>query len=104
MLHQLLEPSAASKGCQVAPVGAKHASMSDVQLMYVALHTRMWWRWLGCLVRQIVSPESMVGYMEQAKGSTITRVFEDAYKSPLSIVILVCACCLPLSAAPHALL
>lgn len=39
--------------------------------------------------RQVVSPESMVGFMEQAKGSSISRVFEDAYKSPLSIVILV---------------
>lgn len=31
----------------------------------------------------------MVGYSEQAKGSTATKIFEDAYKSPLSIVILV---------------
>jgi hypothetical protein len=27
--------------------------------------------------------------MEQPKASNITKVFEDAYKSPLSIVILV---------------
>lgn len=38
---------------------------------------------------KVVSPEAMVGYMEQAKGSAITKIFEDAYKSPLSIVILV---------------
>lgn len=38
---------------------------------------------------QIISPESMVGYGEQAKGSQITKIFEDAYKSPFSIVILV---------------
>eukprot|EP00879_Flechtneria_rotunda_P013941 GHRR01014560.1.p1 GENE.GHRR01014560.1~~GHRR01014560.1.p1 ORF type:complete len:485 (+),score=178.54 GHRR01014560.1:1437-2891(+) len=37
---------------------------------------------------KVVSPENMIGYMEQAKGSTITKVFEDAYKSPFSIVIL----------------
>lgn len=38
---------------------------------------------------QVVSPEQLVGYMEQPKASNITKVFEDAYKSPLSIVILV---------------
>jgi hypothetical protein len=38
---------------------------------------------------QVVSPEAMVGYAEPAKGSTATKIFEDAYKSPLSIVILV---------------
>ncbi|KAF6256958.1 N-ethylmaleimide sensitive fusion protein [Scenedesmus sp. NREL 46B-D3] len=37
---------------------------------------------------KIISPEDMVGYSEQSKGSHITKVFEDAYKSPLSIVIL----------------
>lgn len=44
---------------------------------------------------QVISPENLVGYMEQPKASNITKVFEDAYKSPLSIVILVsstCAC------------
>lgn len=30
-----------------------------------------------------------MGYGEQAKGSQITKIFEDAYKSPFSIVILV---------------
>ena len=39
--------------------------------------------------RQVVSPEDMVGYAEHAKGSKTTKIFEDAYKSPLSIVILV---------------
>jgi hypothetical protein len=38
---------------------------------------------------QVISPENLVGYMEQPKASNITKVFEDAYKSPLSIVILV---------------
>ena len=42
------------------------------------------------LLAQVVSPEDMVGYAEHAKGSAVSRVFEDAYKSPLSIVILVC--------------
>lgn len=31
----------------------------------------------------------MVGYAESAKGSVTTKIFEDAYKSPFSIVILV---------------
>jgi vesicle-fusing ATPase len=44
------------------------------------------------LLAQIISPEDMVGYSEQSKGSQITKVFEDAYKSPLSIVILVSNC------------
>jgi hypothetical protein len=38
---------------------------------------------------KVVSPEAMVGYSEQAKASQIAKVFEDAYKSPLSVVILV---------------
>eukprot|EP00250_Pteridium_aquilinum_P005582 c15654_g1_i1 orf=195-2447(+) len=37
---------------------------------------------------KIVSAENMVGYSESSKCSTITKVFEDAYKSPLSIIIL----------------
>ncbi|KAI8476967.1 MAG: N-ethylmaleimide sensitive fusion protein [Monoraphidium minutum] len=37
---------------------------------------------------KIISPEAMVGYSESAKGSQATKIFEDAYKSPLSIVIL----------------
>eukprot|EP00878_Enallax_costatus_P019245 GHUV01020299.1.p1 GENE.GHUV01020299.1~~GHUV01020299.1.p1 ORF type:complete len:671 (+),score=177.44 GHUV01020299.1:714-2726(+) len=37
---------------------------------------------------KIITPEDMVGYGEAAKGSQITKVFEDAYKSPFSIVIL----------------
>jgi vesicle-fusing ATPase len=41
------------------------------------------------LLLQVVSPENLVGFMEQPKASNITKVFEDAYKSPLSIVILV---------------
>lgn len=37
---------------------------------------------------KVVSPEAMVGYAEHAKVSAATKIFEDAYKSPLSIVIL----------------
>ena len=38
---------------------------------------------------KVISPEAMVGYSEQAKCSQIAKIFEDAYKSPLSIIILV---------------
>merc|ERR1719384_2920059 len=38
-------------------------------------------------VRRIGS-ETFVGYSEQAKVSAITRIFEDAYKSPLSVIVL----------------
>ncbi|MCO5614385.1 hypothetical protein L7F22_068665 [Adiantum nelumboides] len=37
---------------------------------------------------KIISAENMVGYSESSKCGTITKVFEDAYKSPLSIIIL----------------
>uniref|UniRef100_A0A7S0RIV4 Vesicle-fusing ATPase n=1 Tax=Chlamydomonas leiostraca TaxID=1034604 RepID=A0A7S0RIV4_9CHLO len=37
---------------------------------------------------KVISPESLVGYAEQTKSSQITRVFEDAYRSPLSVIIL----------------
>lgn len=37
---------------------------------------------------KVISPESMVGFAEQAKSSQITKVFEDAYKSPLSVIML----------------
>ncbi|KAG2433336.1 hypothetical protein HXX76_008400 [Chlamydomonas incerta] len=37
---------------------------------------------------KVVTSESMVGFSEQAKASQITKVFEDAYKSPMSVVIL----------------
>lgn len=42
-----------------------------------------------CVAPQVIAPDNLVGYMEQPKASNITKVFEDAYKSPLSIVILV---------------
>ncbi|KAJ3283376.1 transport between ER and Golgi ATPase protein [Borealophlyctis nickersoniae] len=37
---------------------------------------------------KLISPESMVGYTEQAKMSHINKVFNDAYKSPLSVIVI----------------
>ena len=37
---------------------------------------------------QLLSPESMVGYNEMSKVSHISKIFMDAYKSPLSIVVV----------------
>jgi vesicle-fusing ATPase len=37
---------------------------------------------------KVVSPEHLVGYGEQAKCAAIAKTFDDAYKSPLSVVIL----------------
>ena len=37
---------------------------------------------------KIVSPESYVGYTEYAKVQAIAKIFEDAYKSPLSLIVL----------------
>lgn len=36
----------------------------------------------------MISPENFVGYTEHAKVSKIVQIFEDAYKSPLSLIIL----------------
>ncbi|TGZ83939.1 AAA-domain-containing protein [Ascodesmis nigricans] len=37
---------------------------------------------------KLVSPESMVGYNDMSKISHLTKVFMDAYKSPLNIVVI----------------
>jgi vesicle-fusing ATPase len=37
---------------------------------------------------KVVSAEAMVGYSEAAKCQTITKIFDDAYKSPLSVIVL----------------
>lgn len=37
---------------------------------------------------KMISPENFVGYSELAKVHAIVKVFEDAYKSNLSLVIL----------------
>lgn len=37
---------------------------------------------------KVISPEKFVGYSELAKISSIVKTFEDAYKSPLSLIVL----------------
>ncbi|KAI6241382.1 Vesicle-fusing ATPase [Aphelenchoides fujianensis] len=37
---------------------------------------------------KVVTPEDMVGYSEMAKCMQIKKIFEDSYKSPMSIVIV----------------
>jgi len=37
---------------------------------------------------KMISPENFVGYSEVGKINAIVKVFEDAYKSPLSLIIL----------------
>jgi vesicle-fusing ATPase len=37
---------------------------------------------------KLISPEQMVGASETAKCSKIAKVFEDAYKSPLSVIVV----------------
>ncbi|ORY49371.1 AAA-domain-containing protein [Rhizoclosmatium globosum] len=39
---------------------------------------------------KLISPETMVGFSENAKMATIAKVFEDAYKSPLSVIVVDC--------------
>ena len=39
------------------------------------------------LVR-VVSPENYIGYSEASRVNLINKVFEDAYKSPFSLIIL----------------
>lgn len=37
---------------------------------------------------KLLSPEDMIGFSEAAKISHITKIFSDAYKSPLSVVVI----------------
>jgi len=37
---------------------------------------------------KILSPEILVGYSESGKCSKITKIFEDAYKSPISCIVV----------------
>ncbi|ESN92582.1 hypothetical protein HELRODRAFT_189514 [Helobdella robusta] len=37
---------------------------------------------------KIISPENMIGHLESARVQAIKKVFDDAYKSPLSCIIL----------------
>ena len=48
---------------------------------YLALHS-------GFPYVKIISPESLVKYMESGKYTAIYNIFEDGYKSPYSIIIL----------------
>lgn len=36
----------------------------------------------------MISPEKFVGYSEYHKISSIVKIFDDAYKSPLSCIVL----------------
>jgi vesicle-fusing ATPase len=37
---------------------------------------------------RLLSPETLVGYSEAAKCAKITKVFEDSYKSPFSVIVV----------------
>ncbi|KAJ3367800.1 transport between ER and Golgi ATPase protein [Allomyces arbusculus] len=37
---------------------------------------------------KLISPESMVGYSEASKAAQIAKVFNDSYKSPLSVIVV----------------
>ena len=37
---------------------------------------------------QVLSPENMIGFTEGAKCAAITKVFDDAYKSELSCIMI----------------
>ncbi|CAG8623141.1 6200_t:CDS:10 [Ambispora gerdemannii] len=37
---------------------------------------------------KLISPENMVGFSESAKMSVINKVFNDSYKSPLSVIVI----------------
>nr|ANM86150.1 vesicle-fusing ATPase NSF [Stygiella incarcerata] len=37
---------------------------------------------------KIISPEQMVGFSEPGRASRIAKVFDDAYKSPMSVIVL----------------
>lgn len=37
---------------------------------------------------KVCSPDDMVGYNEAAKCSHIRKIFDDAYKSPLSCIVI----------------
>ena len=37
---------------------------------------------------KVCSPEDMIGYSESAKCMQLRKVFDDAYRSPLSVIII----------------
>ncbi len=38
--------------------------------------------------RKRITPETLLGYSETGKAAAIQKVFEDAYRTPLSFIIL----------------
>ena len=37
---------------------------------------------------KLISPDNMVGYSESSKISAISKVFNDSYRSPLSVIVV----------------
>jgi vesicle-fusing ATPase len=37
---------------------------------------------------KLLSPESMIGFSESAKITQLNKVFNDSYKSPLSVIVI----------------
>ena len=37
---------------------------------------------------KIISPDRMVGFSEAQKVASITKIFQDSYKSPLSVIVV----------------
>jgi vesicle-fusing ATPase len=37
---------------------------------------------------KLVSPDTMVGFSEGQKIAAITKIFQDSYKSPLSVIVV----------------
>ena len=37
---------------------------------------------------KLLSPDSMVGFSESQKVAAIAKVFQDSYKSPLSVIVV----------------
>lgn len=37
---------------------------------------------------KLISPEAMVGFSENAKMNQINKIFNDAYKSPMSVIVV----------------
>ena len=37
---------------------------------------------------KLISPESMVGFAESQKVAQLSKIFNDSYKSPLSVIVV----------------
>jgi len=37
---------------------------------------------------KLITPENMVGYSEMSKMNEINKIFNDSYKSPLSVIVI----------------